>query len=179
MKIYTKTGDKGETGLLGGVRVPKSSPRVEAYGEVDELNALLGLVVASLDDEEVSKALLGIQRDLFAIGAQLADVRPEEKRPDKTTLAQGRIQELEVLIDRYEAELSPLRRFILPGGAQAGALLHLARTVCRRVERRVVALNQEARVSPVVLAYLNRLSDLLFVLARVLNHREGKEEIPW
>lgn len=178
MKIYTKTGDKGETGLLGGARVPKSHRRVEAYGEVDELNAFLGLVRAVLD-EEISGLLVEIQRDLFTIGAQLSDVRPEGRRSAREILPEERVKQLEAIIDQYQAMLPPLKAFILPGGTEEGALLHLARTICRRAERRIVALDQEAKVPSVILAYMNRLSDLLFVLARVANQRGGEGEIPW
>jgi len=178
MRIYTKTGDRGETGLLGGVRVPKSHRRVEAYGAVDELNAFLGLVRATLDGE-IGGLLAEIQRDLFTIGAQLADVRREGKRSAREDLPEERIAHLEAVIDRYEETLPPLRAFILPGGTREGALLHLVRTVCRRAERRIVALDREEQVSPVILAYLNRLSDLLFVLARAVNRQAGVEEIPW
>lgn len=178
MRIYTKTGDRGETGLLGGVRVPKSHRRVEAYGAVDELNAFLGVVRASLDGE-IGGLLAEIQRDLFTIGAHLADVRREGKRSTKEDLPEERIAHLEAVIDRYGETLPPLRTFILPGGTREGALLHLARTICRRAERRIVALDREERVSPVILAYMNRLSDLLFVLARAVNRQAGVEEIPW
>jgi cob(I)alamin adenosyltransferase len=180
MKIYTKTGDKGETGLIGGARVPKSSLRVEAYGEVDELNAVLGTVVGRLTEKAITDSLLGVQRDLFAIGAQLAD--PEgrlEKKSEKAGVSEERVKELEAIIDRYEAMLPPLRSFILPGGAEAGALLHLARAVCRRAERRLVALAHEAPVPPLLLVYINRLSDLLFTLARATNRLAEVEEIPW
>ena len=181
MKIYTKTGDEGETGLFDGTRVPKHDPRVEAYGEVDELNALLGTVRAFLTDEEVGVVLAAIQRDLFAIGAQLADPKfGEKKRKEKVTLNEGRVKELEEIIDRCEAELPPLRHFILPGGSHAGSLLHLARTVCRRAERRTIGLkHQGIPVSPILIMYINRLSDLLFVLARVVNHRQGIQDVAW
>jgi cob(I)alamin adenosyltransferase len=180
MKIYTKTGDRGETGLIGGARVLKSSLRVEAYGEVDELNALLGTVVARLRDGAITDSLLGVQRDLFAIGAQLADPGGRvQKKSEKAAVGEGRVKELEGIIDRYEATLPPLRSFILPGGAEVGALLHLARAVCRRAERRMVALAQEAPLPPLLLIYINRLSDLLFVLARAANREAGVEELPW
>ncbi|MFQ5989155.1 MAG: cob(I)yrinic acid a,c-diamide adenosyltransferase [Candidatus Methylomirabilales bacterium] len=181
MKIYTKTGDKGETSLFDGTRVPKHDPRVEAYGDVDELNALLGTVRASLTDQEVSEILASFQRDLFAIGAQLADPKfGERKRKEKVELSEARVKELEEIIDRCESELPPLKHFILPGGGQAGALLHLGRTICRRAERRTVALKQQGTpVPPIVVMYLNRLSDLLFVLARVVNHRQGVPEVAW
>lgn len=180
MKIYTKTGDKGETGLIGGTRVSKSALRVEAYGEVDELNAVLGYARAKVTDESIKGQLSDIQRDLFAIGAQLADPRGQvEKKAEKAAVSEARVKELEALIDRYDSMLSPLRSFILPGGAEAGAILHLARAVCRRAERRVVALSKEAPLPPVLLIYVNRLSDLLFILARAVNRQAGVEEIPW
>ena len=180
MKIYTKTGDRGETGLIGGARVLKSALRVEAYGEVDELNAVVGYARTRLIDERIGEALLGIQRDLFAIGAQLADPRGQvEKKAEKAAVGEARVKELEALIDRYDAILPPLRSFILPGGAEPGAILHLARAVCRRAERRMVALSQETPLSHVLLVYINRLSDLLFILARAANREAGVEEIPW
>lgn len=180
MKIYTKTGDKGETGLIGGTRVLKSALRVEAYGEVDELNAVLGCIRAKVTDEKIREILLVIQRDLFAIGAQLADPRGRvEKKAEKVAVNEGRVRELEEIIDRQEAILPPLRSFILPGGTEVGALLHLARAVCRRAERRMVALSQETSLPPVLIVYINRLSDLLFTLARAVNREAGIEEIPW
>lgn len=180
MKIYTRKGDKGETGLIGGTRLLKSALRVEAYGEVDELNAVLGWVRARLIDEAIRAELLQIQRDLFAIGAQLADPTGHvEQKAEKAGISEGRVRELEGLIDRYDALLSPLRAFILPGGSECGALLHLARAVCRRAERRIVALSQDDPLPPVLISYINRLSDLLFTLARVVNREAGIEEISW
>jgi len=178
VKLYTRTGDAGETSLFGGTRAPKSDPRVDAYGEVDELNAWLGLARASLIAPDLAGELVHLQRDLFALGAQLAD--PADKiaaRVTKAMLADEDVARLEELIDRMETELPPLRRFILAGGAPAGAALHVARTVCRRAERRIVALDPP--VDPILLRYVNRLSDLLFVLARVANHRAGVPEIEW
>lgn len=180
MKIYTRKGDKGETGLIGGTRLLKSALRVEAYGEVDELNAALGWVRARLIDEAIKAELLQIQRDLFAIGAQLADPTGHvEQKAEKAGISEGRVRELEGLIDRYDALLSPLRAFILPGGSEGGSLLHLARAVCRRAERRIVALSQDDPLPPVLISYINRLSDLLFTLARVVNREAGIEEISW
>ena len=178
MKLYTRTGDAGETSLFGGTRARKDDPRVDAYGEVDELNAWLGLARASSIDPELATELQQLQRDLFALGAQLAD--PADKlaaRVTKAALVDDDVARLERLIDKMEDELPPLRRFILAGGAPAGAALHVARTVCRRAERRIVALDPP--VDPVLLRYVNRLSDLLFVLARVANHRAGVPEIEW
>lgn len=181
MKIYTKTGDRGETGLFDGRRVSKADPRVEACGEVDELGAWLGLVLAGDPgpDADLVDIITTIQRDLFALGARLAD--PERRiaaRVAKVGLDQQSVQRLESWIDRCEAELPPLRSFILAGGAPAGAMLHLARTICRRAERRVVSLGVDA-VDPEVIVYLNRLSDLLFVSARLVNHRAGVKEVEW
>jgi len=179
VKIYTKTGDSGDTGLFDGTRVPKSDPRVAAYGDVDELNAWLGLVRVDVPDDRLAAMLEAIQRDLFAIGARLAD--PAEKiaeRVTKVAVTDADVRRLEEWIDRLEAELPPLRRFILPGGNRAGALLHFSRTVCRRAERAIVALGTD-HVEAHLLAYVNRLSDLLFVVARVVNHRAGQPEVEW
>jgi cob(I)alamin adenosyltransferase len=178
VKIYTRTGDAGETSLFGGTRVKKDDGRVDAYGEVDELNAWLGLVRAAHVDADLEAELVLLQRDLFALGAQLAD--PADKIADRVTkaaLGDDRVARLEQLIDRLEADLPPLRRFILAGGSPAGAALHVARTVCRRAERRIVALSPP--VDPVLVRYVNRLSDLLFVLARAVNHRAGARETEW
>ena len=178
MKIYTRTGDDGDTSLFDGTRVKKSDARVDAYGEIDELNAWLGLAGASRLDPDLDSEIVHIQRDLFALGAQLAD--PANKIADrvtKATLGDGDVVRLERLIDRLEMELPPLRRFILAGGTPAGAALHAARTVCRRAERRMVSL--EPRVDAMLLRYVNRLSDLLFVLARAVNHRAGMPETEW
>ncbi|HWQ69186.1 MAG TPA: cob(I)yrinic acid a,c-diamide adenosyltransferase [Patescibacteria group bacterium] len=180
MKIYTRKGDKGETGLIGGTRVFKAALRVEACGEVDELNAVLGWIGTKLADETIRKDLLQIQRDLFAVGAQLADPTGHvEQKAEKAGLHEGRVRELEGIIDRHDAVLSPLRAFILPSGSEGGTLLHLARAVCRRAERRMVALSRDEPLSPVLIAYINRLSDLLFTLARAVNRDAGIEEIPW
>jgi len=179
VKIYTKTGDLGETSLLGGVRVPKDHLRVAAYGDVDELNAALGAVRA-LAGEGLGRLVFSIQKDLFAIGAQLAD--PSHKvaaRRAKAAVTAAHVRRLERAIDAREGKLPALRSFVLPGGTPAAALLHQARTVCRRAERRVVHLSREADVDARILVYLNRLSDLLFVLARFENHRGGIGEDRW
>lgn len=177
MKIYTKTGDAGETSLFDNTRVSKADPRVDAYGEVDELNACLGAARAAGLDAELSALLEEIQRELFAIGARLADPsRRIAARVTKADVVDAQVARLEGTIDRLEGELPPLRRFILPGGAVPGSLLHLARTVCRRAERRVIALSA---VDPILVIYLNRLSDLLFVMARAANHRSGVAETEW
>jgi cob(I)alamin adenosyltransferase len=179
VKIYTKTGDAGETALLGGARVPKDDLRVTAYGEVDETNAVIGLVLAHSDDAGLSAVLHRVQADLFALGAELADVRADRPREAKAALTRALVERLEQEIDAREAELPPLRAFVLPGGTQAAAHLHHARTVCRRAERSVVTLARSANVDPLAVVYLNRLSDLLFVLARHQNHRSGREETTW
>jgi cob(I)alamin adenosyltransferase len=179
VRIYTKTGDTGETSLFDNTRVSKSDGRVDAYGEVDELNATLGVVCASGVDADLATEIETIQKELFAIGARLADPRSRiAERVTKAAVTDNDIARLEKMIDSLETELPPLRRFILPGGSMSGALLHQARTVCRRVERRVVALGANA-VDPIVVVYLNRLSDLLFVMARAANHRAGMPEIEW
>jgi cob(I)alamin adenosyltransferase len=178
MKIYTKTGDAGDTSLFGGTRVRKDDARVDAYGDVDELNAWLGLARASGVDGPLADAIVRIQRDLFAVGAQLAD--PADRlapRVTKAVIGDADVARLEQVIDELDAELPPLRRFILAGGTPAGAMLHVARTVCRRAERRIVALQPPA--DPVLLRYVNRLSDLLFVAARAVNHRGGVSETEW
>ena len=179
MKIYTRTGDSGETSLFDNTRVSKADPRVDAYGEVDELNACLGAAKAAGVDRDVADALESIQKDLFALGARLAD--PSSRiagRVTKAAVTTADIERLEQAIDRLETEVPPLRRFILPGGSLAGALLHQARTVCRRAERRVIGLGGDA-VEPILVVYLNRLSDLLFVMARTVNHRTGVPEVEW
>jgi cob(I)alamin adenosyltransferase len=179
MRIYTKTGDTGETGLFDGTRVSKADPRVEAYGDVDELNAWLGVVRANKADEQLDKMLGTIQATLFALGAELADPRNKiAARVTKAALTDEHVTELESWIDTLEAGTKPLRRFILAGGTPTGALLHLARTVCRRAERRIVALGPGA-VEPLVVTYINRLSDLLFVMARAANARAGVAETEW
>jgi cob(I)alamin adenosyltransferase len=182
VKIYTKTGDHGETGLFDGTRVPKDAPRVEAYGDVDELNALLGTVLSFIqDDEEIRTCLLTIQHDLFVVGAQLADpsARVEAKRGEKANFSEAKVTELETWIDQFEASIPPLRQFILPGGSKGGAALHHARTVCRRAERRIVSLSQDTDIAPLLITYMNRLSDFLFVAARLENSRKNRPEIPW
>jgi cob(I)alamin adenosyltransferase len=179
VKIYTKTGDRGETSLFDGSRVFKHDPRVAAYGDVDELQAAIGVCVASGLDRELSDIAVVLQRDLFALGARLAD--PSHKiapRVTKIVVDDASVARLEGWIDHLELGLPALRHFILSGGSPAGAALHLARTVCRRAERAVLALGSEA-TEPVVLVYLNRLSDLLFVMARAANHRAGIPETEW
>ena len=181
MKIYTKTGDAGDTGLFGGGRVPKSHPRVEAYGDVDELNATLGVARATGTDAQIDALLLRIQQDLFAIGALLATPDREKMRQhlEKARIDEARVAELERAIDAADTELEPLRAFILPGGSPKAAALHVCRTVCRRAERRVVDISADAEIPALVVIYLNRLSDLLFTLARVANKRASTEETTW
>ena len=179
MKIYTKTGDRGETSLFAGGRVRKDSPRVEAYGTVDELNACLGMICAQLPDGEVLECLRRIQIELFDLGADLATPVTAVTRKDIPRAREEQTLRLEEWIDRYEEELPPLTRFILPSGSLAGATLHFARTVCRRAERLVVALEQTEQVNPELIRYLNRLSDLLFVLARLVNQRAQMPETTW
>lgn len=204
MKIYTKTGDKGDTGLFGGGRVPKNHLRVEAYGDVDEVNSFLGMARSIEPVPRIDDILLPIQRDLFAIGALLATPDRDKMREhlEKARIDDDRIAELERAIDDADAELEPLRTFIVPGGSLKAASLHVARTVCRRAERRVVKLtrlenvliahdspkkkpadenqNPEIPAIPaIVVIYLNRLSDLLFTLARLANARAGISEVTW
>lgn len=179
MKIYTKTGDRGETGLFGGGRVKKSDPRVAAYGEVDELNAALGVVRAQVEDPELERTLAAVQDELFCVGAELATPAGAPARAAVPAVEERWAERLEAAIDAWDAELPPLRQFVLPGGTRTAAALHLARCVCRRAERRAVALAAEAEVAPAVLTYLNRLSDLLFMAARLANHRAGRPEVAW
>ncbi len=179
MKIYTRTGDGGDTSLFDGTRVPKSDLRIEACGELDELNALLGAVRALGVDADFDPILEQLQRDIFALGARLAD--PGQRiagRVSKVTIDAAAVERLERWIDLFEETLTPLKRFILPGGSPSAATLHLARTVCRRAERRIVGLGVGG-LDPAVVAYVNRLSDLLFVLARALNARTGRSEVEW
>ncbi len=181
LKIYTKTGDDGQTGLFGGGRVEKDDQRVDAYGEVDELNAVLGMARAVELMPRIDEVLVPVQRDLFSIGALLAtpDHAKMREQLDKARIDGERIGQLERAIDACEQELEPLTAFILPGGTPKSAALHVARTVCRRAERRVVALKREVPVPELVVIYLNRLSDLLFMLARVANKRAGAGEVTW
>jgi cob(I)alamin adenosyltransferase len=178
-RIYTKAGDSGETGLGDGARVPKNHVRVEAYGEVDELNALVGLVLAQVPAFAEAQLLRSIQNDLFDVGADLCIPQKPHDQPGIGLRVQAaQAERLEKAIDRLNEHLSPLTSFILPGGSMAAAWCHLARTVCRRAERHVVALSQIEPINPQVIVYLNRLSDLLFVLARVLNDN-GQSEVLW
>ena len=179
MKIYTKTGDAGDTSLFDGTRVSKTDPRVVAYGEVDELQACLGLARAAGLGTDLDELCVSLQRDLFALGARLADPSHTiATRVEKIVINDASVARLEGWIDRLDGELPALRHFILSGGNQAGAALHLARTVCRRAERAVLSLGHDT-VEPVVRVYVNRLSDLLFTMARAVNHRASQSETPW
>lgn len=178
-RIYTKTGDGGETSLGNGLRVRKDDARVAAYGSVDELNAVLGISLLHIDDPELAASLRTVQNDLFDVGADLCLPATADERPDQVLRVTGpQAQRLEQAIDRYNEPLQPLRSFILPGGTAAAAWLHLARTVCRRAERDVVTLSAKETVNPHVIVYLNRLSDLLFVLGRTANDL-GRADVLW
>lgn len=181
MKIYTKTGDTGQTSLFGGERVPKSHPRVEAYGTVDEINSVLGVVRGKLDPGDLERLVAQIQNTLFDVGAHLATPRSDDPKLGSRlpAIPSSRVEDLERWIDRLDADLSPLRAFILPGGGDAAAWAHVARSVCRRAERRVVALAAAEAIDPEIVRYLNRLGDLLFVVARWLNRHEGVADVEW
>jgi len=176
MKIYTKTGDAGETSLLGGERVRKDHHRIEAYGTIDELNSQIGVIRAAWPGGPIDADLAAIQSDLFDIGALLASAAPNEKFRGA---GEERIEALELAIDRMEAELAPLKNFVLPGGSVEASAAHVARTVCRRSERMVVALGEPGEDTSRATRYLNRLSDFLFVAARYANHTKGVEDVPW
>ena len=180
-KIYTRTGDDGHTPLFGGGRVTKDDLRVQAYGEVDELNAVIGQARSAEMMPRIDEVLAPVQRDLFAIGALLATPHPDEHRKqlEKAKISDKRIAQLERAIDDGEEELEPLKAFIMPGGTAKASALHVARTVCRRAERAIVHLRRTEEVPQIVVVYLNRLSDLLFVLARVANKRAGAGEVTW
>jgi len=181
-RIYTKTGDAGDTGLMGGGRVSKDHARVHAYGEIDETNAAIGVVRTTVPTDFSDELLAAIQRDLFTVGGRLATPEPErlrETQRDKVAIPPARIAALEAAIDAADAELPPLTAFVLPGGTPKAAALHLARAVCRRAERSVVRLSHVEEVPPEILVYLNRLSDLLFTLARLANQRAGSPDVTW
>lgn len=183
MKIYTRTGDKGETGLIGGRRVLKSDPRIVAYGAVDELNSNIGLAIAFLsrhaEFEDLCKVLVQIQNDLFVIGSDLADASYPENKFKTPRATEAMTSALEPLIDGFEQELEPITNFILPGGSIESSLLHKCRSVARRAETSVVALSKVEAINPAICTYLNRLSDLLFVSARVANKRTGTPDVAW
>ena len=171
-KIYTRTGDAGTTGLADGSRVPKDAPRIEAIGAVDELNSVLGMLLAEALPDAARACLDNVQNDLFDLGGELSV-------PGHTIMSKAHVERIERELDRFNAGLSALRDFVLPAGTRAAALAHVARTVCRRAERRVVTLSRKHKVAPPLSAYLNRLSDLLFVLARELNRAAGKPDVLW
>jgi cob(I)alamin adenosyltransferase len=179
MKIYTRTGDAGETGLFGGARVDKDDSRVEAYGTVDELNSCIGVARALGVSARTDAMLLQIQSDLFTVGAELACVASKEPSLRMVLVGEADVQRLEGFIDQSEEPLEPLENFVLPGGAPSAAELHRARTVCRRAERRTLTAGRSSAIRPEVVIYLNRLSDLLFVLARYENHAANIVDIPW
>ena len=176
-RIYTRTGDEGKTGLVGGARISKDSSRVVAYGNVDELNSVLGLVRAVSKDQEITSLLDELQRELFTVGADLASPSRDDREVPRIT--KDMISSMERTIDKFQEELQPLKAFILPSGGQTGALLHFARAVARRAERNIVALTRTDKINENMIPYVNRLSDLLFVIARVANHREGQSETEW
>lgn len=178
MKIYTKGGDKGTTSLWGGKRVSKASMQIEAYGTVDELNVYLGLIRDVTGEEGLRHELAAIQQQLFTFGAHLS-ADPAKKSLRLPSLAETKVNDLETAIDRMDAELPPLKSFILPGGHPHVSYCHLGRVVCRRAERLVIALNEEIEVNPAIIIYLNRLSDYLFVLSRYVGKKLGVKELPW
>ena len=180
MKIYTKGGDKGETGLFGGERVPKNSPRIEAYGTIDELNSYIGLAITETKSKEVQELLNNIQNRLFTVGSDLATPLNEKtEKYDIPRVSKEFFEAAEKQIDKFENELEPLKNFILPGGSRAAAELNICRTVCRRAERRVVALNASSKIGENIIIFLNRLSDLFFVLARYENMISGIPDTIW
>jgi cob(I)alamin adenosyltransferase len=179
MKIYTKTGDAGETGLFGGARVSKASLRVRAYGEVDELNSALGWARLQVPDADLDALLNQVQTDLFEVGAELGSTTERKQKSAMPLIQETQVRTLERAIDRYEAGPPQLTSFVLPGGSEGSARLHLARCICRRAERSLVALGAEEMLRGELFRYLNRLSDLLFVLARYVNHVAGVQDIPW
>ena len=181
MKIYTKTGDKGDTGLIDGSRISKSDLRIIAYGEVDEANSHIGLIISNIEKnsifDDVKKILLDVQQDLFVLGAELAN--PNTLKDDNMLVKREMISTIEKYIDNFESELAPISNFILPGGSIESSLLHICRTVVRRAETSAVALAKEQKINQEILTYLNRISDLFFVLARVINKRQKRNDIPW
>jgi cob(I)alamin adenosyltransferase len=178
-RVYTRTGDDGTTGLGAGGRVPKDSPRIEAYGTVDELNSQIGVALAAGLTEEVSAALQTIQNELFHLGSDLCILEEEKERVPAPRIEERHVVALENLMDRLSETLPPLENFVLPGGCLGAAHLHVARTVCRRAERLVIALSRREKIGPFTIRYLNRLSDALFVLARAENHRRGVADVLW
>jgi len=180
MKIYTRTGDSGETSLFGGQRVPKDDIRIEAYGTIDELNSVIGVALLEIDNSDIYDLLKKVQNQLFTIGSDLATpIEKENSRASISGIKEHHITELENAIDFFDAQLEPLRNFILPGGSGGAVYLHLARTVCRRAERRVITLTHTTVINQNIILFLNRLSDLLFVLARFENRTNGIMDVPW
>jgi len=179
VKIYTKGGDKGDTSLIGGKRVSKSSARINAYGDVDELNASLGVAISFIDDQEIRKILERMQNELFVVGSDLADPSYPENPNNIPRVSEDMVQELEKIIDKCEEDVGAIQYFIIPGGSKEASSLHLARGIARRAERSCVELSHMENVNPSVIAYLNRLSDLLFMLARVMNKRKGVKDVQW
>lgn len=179
MKIYTKTGDKGMTSLIGGKRVAKNSARLESYGTIDELNSYLGMIRSLTGDEQITDELVGIQSRLFDVGGNLATDPENADIKVKLGIRESDIRLLEEAIDRMDAEVPPMKYFVLPGGDQLSSFCHIARTVCRRAERRILDLAEEAQVDELVLKYVNRLSDYLFILSRKMAYDSGIEERKW
>ncbi len=180
MKIYTKTGDKGETGLFGGERVPKNSERIDTYGTTDELNSFIGLALTEVKDEDVRFLLEKIQNQLFTVGADLAAPdTPKNKKLNIERVPEKFIKNLEDEIDRFEERLEPLKNFILPGGSKSSAVLHICRTICRRAERKVVSLSKTDMINKNIVIYLNRLADLFFVLSRFENKVSNVPDVTW
>jgi len=181
LKIYTKTGDKGDTGLIDGSRISKADLRIIAYGEVDEANSHIGLIISNIEKnsifDDVKKILLNVQQDLFVLGAELAN--PNTLKDDNMLVKREMISTIEKYIDNFEFELAPISNFILPGGSIESSLLHICRTVVRRAETSAVALAKEQKINQEILTYLNRISDLFFVLARLTNKRQKRNDIPW
>jgi len=179
MKIYTKTGDSGETSLFGGERVLKNHPRLAAYGTADELNAQLGFLVSHLTDNSIINIIQTIQRRLFIMGSQLATPVEHKNWQKIDKLTENDVSDLEKTIDQWNEELAELKSFILPGGTVPAAISHIARTICRRLERELMNLSDQIKLDQIIIKYVNRLSDFLFVLARLLNHRAGEKDINW
>lgn len=180
MKIYTKTGDKGQTSLFGGQRVSKNSDRIEAYGTVDELNSFLGLAITEVHNSDIKKILIKIQHQLFILGSELATPKSDKTSKLKIQRVTPKFyKDIEKTIDHFDSQLESLKNFILPGGSNSTCLLHICRTIARRAERRVVALNDRVKVADNIIIFLNRLSDLFFVLARYENKCSGNSDIKW
>ena len=177
--VYTRTGDKGTTSLVGGKRVPKTHARLEAYGTIDELNSFIGLLITYLKDQEEKDFLQRVQNNLFVIGSNLATDQSTTQLRQASVIPASLIEEMEQHIDVLDASIPPLTAFVLPGGSRGSAVCHVCRTVCRRAERRILTLSEQADISPELLAYVNRLSDYLFVLSRKINKDENHDEIFW